>query len=198
MNQELLFLNKYKVSKKISKRLSLNRYSISIDDQKILFRSHLQLPDSAVIKILETNKEYLLRKLILDNNKITLKDDEDMLEGKIVDVSKTLNKEISIVNDHIVKTTRALLNEINKTVDKISFRKSKRYLGIYNSRDNYIHYNKYLYRLPESLRFPVIAHEVSHVLVHNHSQDFYKVLLKLCPDYRKLRKKIKEYSHLIR
>lgn len=197
MNEELLFLNKYKVNKKISKRLSLNRYSISIDDQEILFRSHLPLPDSAVMKILETNKDYLLRKLITDN-KITLKPDEDMLEGKIVCVTKTLNKEISIINNHIIKTTYELLNKINKTVDKIGFRKSKRYLGIYNSRDNYIHYNKYLYRLPESLRFPVIAHEVSHLLVHNHSQDFYKVLLKLCPDYRKLRKKIKEYSHLLR
>ncbi len=197
MNEELLFLNKYKVNKKISKRLSLNRYSISIDDQEILFRSHMPLSDSAIIKILETNKDYLLRKLITDN-KIALKPDEDMLEGKIVCVTKTLNKEISIINNHIIKTTYELLNKINKTVDKIGFRKSKRYLGIYNSKDNYIHYNKYLYRLPESLRFPVIAHEVSHLLVHNHSQDFYKVLLKLCPDYRKLRKKIKEYSHLIR
>jgi len=197
MNEELLFLNKYKVNKKISKRLSLNRYSISIDDQEILFRSHMPLSDSEIIKILETNKDYLLRKLITDD-KIALKPNEDMLEGKIVCVTKTLNREISIINDHIIKTTYELLNKINKTVDKISFRKSKRYLGIYNSRDNYIHYNKNLYRLPESLRFPVIAHEVSHLLVHNHSQDFYNVLLKLCPDYRKLRKKIKEYSHLIR
>lgn len=46
--------------------------------------------------------------------------------------------------------------------------------GSYNSRSNVITFNLALCKLPEKYISYVAAHEVTHIFVHNHSDDFYK------------------------
>ncbi len=36
----------------------------------------------------------------------------------------------------------------------------------------------------------VVVHEFSHLLVHNHSSDFYDIVVKFCPDYKRIRKEM--------
>jgi len=38
----------------------------------------------------------------------------------------------------------------------------------------------------------VIIHEFSHLIVPNHSKDFYDIVSRFCPDYKRVRKEMKE------
>lgn len=50
-----------------------------------------------------------------------------------------------------------------------------------------IQYNWQILLAPESVVDYLVAHEVSHLLHHNHSPAFWSVVASLCPDYKKLR-----------
>ncbi|MCH5298266.1 MAG: M48 family metallopeptidase [Ruminococcus sp.] len=46
-----------------------------------------------------------------------------------------------------------------------------------------------IYCTEEQINY-VIVHEFSHLLVHDHSQNFYKIVQKYCPDYKRIRKEM--------
>lgn len=51
--------------------------------------------------------------------------------------------------------------------------------------------------LPLELQRYVIYHEFAHSVHFNHSPKFWKLVEELCPDYKALKKKLKEYSFLL-
>lgn len=57
---------------------------------------------------------------------------------------------------------------------KLKFKLMKSRWGSYNRRDNVITFNLALCKLPEKYVNYVAAHEVTHIFVQNHSDDFYK------------------------
>ncbi len=56
----------------------------------------------------------------------------------------------------------------------LEFRYLKSRWGSYNKQKNKITFNLALCKLPEKFISYVAAHEVAHIFVHNHSDDFYK------------------------
>lgn len=50
-----------------------------------------------------------------------------------------------------------------------------------------IQYNWQILLAPEPIVDYLVAHEVSHLLLHNHSPAFWAVVARLCPDYKKRR-----------
>ena len=57
---------------------------------------------------------------------------------------------------------------------KLRFKLMKSRWGSCNSRDNVITFNLAMCKLPERYIHYIAAHEVTHIFVHNHSDDFYK------------------------
>jgi len=57
-----------------------------------------------------------------------------------------------------------------------------------------IQYNWQILLAPESIVDYLVAHEVSHLLHHNHSPAFWAVVGSLCPDYKKHRAWLKAHS----
>ena len=58
--------------------------------------------------------------------------------------------------------------------------------------------NKFLICAPMDCIEYVVAHELAHFLVLNHSGEFYKVLQGVLPDWRQRKKKLESYGRIIR
>ena len=58
--------------------------------------------------------------------------------------------------------------------------------------------NYKLSMLPHKLIDAVILHELVHTKEMNHSDKFYKLLIKLMPDYKKVRAELKNYGYLLK
>lgn len=61
--------------------------------------------------------------------------------------------------------------------------------------NNTITFNSYLCMLPADIRDYIISHEVAHLPQMNHSQRFWEVVSMLCPNYKELRMKLKDYDN---
>ena len=81
--------------------------------------------------------------------------------------------------------------------EKIKFpslriRKMKTRWGVCNRRDIRVTLNSELFKYGiEELDY-VIIHELSHLVFFNHSKDFWNLVSKYCPNYKIVRKKLKE------
>lgn len=73
-------------------------------------------------------------------------------------------------------------------------KKYKNRWGCCNPRKNTVSLNVDLVCLPPELIDYVIYHELTHFKQLNHQKAFYVELEKICPDYKRLKKEIKEYS----
>lgn len=92
------------------------------------------------------------------------------------------------------KKISARLEEINSlynfTYHRVSIRNQKTRWGSC-SRDGNLNFNYRLILLkPEFLDY-VITHELCHLQEFNHSPDFWRLVAKVCPDYKRIRKELK-------
>lgn len=62
------------------------------------------------------------------------------------------------------------------------------------SVDNNISLNIKLMKLPDEIIDYVILHELCHTVEKNHSASFWKLVGKVCPDYAKLRARLRKYN----
>lgn len=62
------------------------------------------------------------------------------------------------------------------------------------SKDGNLNFNYRLIHLPERLRDYVIAHELCHRREFNHSPAFWELLAKYFPNYRQLRRELKQHN----
>ena len=60
--------------------------------------------------------------------------------------------------------------------------------------DGTLRFNWRLMMLPPEVVDMVVVHELSHLRVRNHSPDFWKVVEEHIPDYRALRKQLREWE----
>lgn len=62
------------------------------------------------------------------------------------------------------------------------------------SFDNNISLNIKLMKLPDDIIDYVILHELCHTVEKNHSDSFWKLVRKVCPDYESLRTRLRKYN----
>ena len=66
--------------------------------------------------------------------------------------------------------------------------------GVCHTKKGTLTFNKNLIYAPEECVKYIIYHEFTHFLVPNHSDKFYKELIKVCPDWKKHKNALKEIS----
>lgn len=76
---------------------------------------------------------------------------------------------------------------------KLSYRFQKTRWGSCSGNDN-ISFNCLLMLLPSPLIDYVVVHELSHIVQHNHSRQFWAVVENVMPDYKERRRLLKENS----
>ena len=101
-----------------------------------------------------------------------------------------LNKQVLITHEEILPVLRSV--GLNILPIKIKYLKSK--FGSYHRKHHEITLNSFLATLDPIYLGYVMFHEYAHVLVFNHSKDFYNLLDKLMPNHKVYQKDLKKIA----
>lgn len=92
--------------------------------------------------------------------------------------------------------TIAKAAQINETVKDVKIRRYRKW-GVCKSNRT-ISFNYCISMLPKELQEYIVSHEVAHLKEMNHSRRFWNVVSGLCPNYRQLRRELKQYDSVRR
>lgn len=197
----------------ITKKNNKNTYIRVKEDMNIYVTTNYLVTNSQIKKLLDNNYEYLAKML----NKRQIKEEKkDMFYylGKSYDIILMPTNNVEIIDNRIyVKDDKTLnkwlkketinlfqkqLDEIyNKFEEKIPYpklkiRNMKTRWGVCNRRDNSVTLNSELMKYDINKLDYVIVHELSHLVHFNHSKMFWNLVSKYCPNYKLIRKELKE------
>ncbi len=204
----------------ILKRSSRKTLAIKIVDDKLYAYAPLLMPTKEIEQFIESHHRWIDKRL---NNKrinviFDLEHDEYIyLLGKRYKLNIVLNKkeDVNISGDTLTisgknintiyrKYSYYLASIIEDYVDQIKkelrvdfylqFKPYKTRWGCCYPKKRLIILNLYTACLPVELIKHVIYHEITHFKVNNHQQKFYIELEKICPDYKKQIKELKNYT----
>src|SRR5690554_450417 len=188
------------------------------NDGEILITSKQNLNKNNIEKLLTNHRDWLNNKL--DKlEKYSLKQDEFMIFGTIykIKTDKTIDgnykinggiiylKSKNVINfiyqdnlDIIKKRFYLLASEFNLSKEpQLQFRKMKSRWGVCHYGKWKVVLNKGLIHLPEELIDYIIYHELTHFYFPDHSKNFYKKLAEYCPNYKIVKKQLRNYAYLL-
>lgn len=96
----------------------------------------------------------------------------------------------SLFMEHLIKEYQKFEEKI--PFPKLKIRKMKTRWGVCNKRDTSVTLNASLMRETVECLDYVIVHELSHLVHFDHSKAFWSTVDKYCPNYKEIRKKLKE------
>ena len=201
-------------SVEIIKKNNKNIYVRVKDDCTIYVTASYFTTKSQIIRILDANKSFLRKSISNKKNKnkdensvpflgtsyqiiySNLFNDVELIENKIyVKDEKLLQKWFlkqvkSIFKQHY----DALYNSFNEEIPyyQLKFRNMKTRWGVCNRKSKTVTLNTRLIEYPLYCLDYVIIHELSHLVHFNHSSLFWQVVENHCPDYKKIRKILKD------
>ncbi len=182
-----IFLNNKKIYYQIkeSNRAKKNvRLKVDCDGNIFLI-----IPKKFSVKVAERflfdKKEWILKKLsFLSENKKNIffkKSDKDYFRQKKV-AKKIIESRISYYS-----------RKYNFKFGKISVRNQKTRWGSCSSKGNLSFNFRVVYLTRKQLDY-IVVHELCHLKEFNHSDDFWKLVGKIVPDYKKIKKEIKKIA----
>ena len=198
----------------IIKKGNKNTYVRISDDLKIKVTTNYFTSKNDIKSLLDRNVDFL-RKTIEKRNKELKKQEEFYYLGKIYDIIElSSSKSIDIVEDKIYVSDKKILDKwlkkemirvfeerlkynYSKFTENIPYpnlkvRNMKTRWGVCNRKNLSITLNSNLIRESIDKIDYVIVHELSHLVHFNHSANFWSVVRKYCPQYKIIRKELKE------
>lgn len=198
----------------VERKNNKNLYIRVKEDKKIYVTANYLVTKKQIISILDNNSSYL-RKMIDKRLVEEEKESHIYYLGKCYDlVISNLFKEIEldgskIYSPSIEKFEKWYINEIkrvfserydvmydcfdeNVELPKLRIRKMKTRWGVCNIKSKTITLNSKLIEYDISALDYVIIHELSHLVHFNHSKEFWKLVEKYIPNYKEIRKYLKE------
>lgn len=160
-----------------------DRKSVSIsinDDLQIVIRAPKRLPQSEIDKIFNSNIDVVNRMLEAKKKAVQKYNISDEELNNLIKCAK------QIIPDR-VEYYSALMNLKPSSV-KIT--KAKKRFGSCSGK-NGLCFSCYLMMYPAEAVDYVVVHELAHIKHHNHSKDFYRLIEKYMPDYKKREKLLK-------
>jgi len=199
----------------IEKKNNKNLYIRVTDNLEIKVTCNYLFTKLSVKKVLEDNRrsiEKMIDKQIL-KNKMQKKEAKNLLGEKLNVIYKDVKRPIydsgvitvkddTMLNNWYKKYAKDVfkkyLDEAYYVFDEkipypiIKVRSMKTRWGVCNRRDNSVTLNLELIKKDPMYLNYVIVHELSHFVHFDHSKAFWRVVEKYCPDYKLVRKKLKE------
>lgn len=199
----------------IEKKNNKNLYIRITDDLKIKVTCSFFYTKNAILNVLKQNERSIIRMIEKQKQRINIKKEEDHIYlGRKLNVSYENVRTPKITDDRIVVRDDTMLNNwykkqakevFRKYLDeayyvfdedipypKIKVRSMKTRWGVCNKRDNSVTLNLDLIKKDHKYLNYVIVHELSHFVYFNHSKSFWNTVEKYCPEYKKVRKELKE------
>lgn len=199
----------------IEKKNNKNLYIRITEDLKIKITCNYLFTKLSIKKVLEDNRRSI-EKMIdkqIKKNETNKREYNNLLGKKLNIIYKEVKKPIYNLDTIIVKDDVMLNNWYKKYAkdvfkkyldeayyvfdEKIPYpiikvRSMKTRWGVCNRRDNSVTLNLELIKKDPMYLNYVIVHELSHFIHFDHSRAFWCVVEKYCPDYKTVRKKLKE------
>ena len=197
----------------IEKKNNKNLYIRVKEDGKIYVTCNYLTTKSMIKKLMDENTSSL-RKMIKNIEKQNEKNNKFFYLGKSYDIIISDITKVTITDDKIYTKDMKMLNkwykdEIERVFDEryvIVFNKFKENIkspilkirtmktrwGVYNRKNHTITLNSKLIEFDVSKIDYVIVHELSHIIHFNHSKAFWTLVGKYIPNYKEIRKEMKE------
>ena len=209
---------KYKIDDKeyeviIVRKNNKNTYIRVKDDLTINVTTNYFVTNGQIKKMLDENYNYL-KKSIERCVKHSEKSQNFYYLGKSYDIITIGTKDIEIIDNRIYVKNIVYLNkwlqkqmkqifkqhldqiydvfEENIPYPNLRIRKMKTRWGVCNKKTKTVTLNSELIRYSLDKLDYVIIHELSHFVHFNHSASFWSLVNKYCPDYKKIRKELKD------
>ena len=195
----------------IIKKNNKNTY-VRVKNGKIVVTTNFFVSKNSIIKLIRDNEDSIVSMIDKDNKKRD-KNDSFYYFGKKYDIIYGF-KEIDISDDKIYVFDKNSLDKyVNKNVidifsnrlnywynifeekipvPNLKIRKMTSRWGVCNIRSHNVTLNYHLCKYDICCLDYVIVHELSHFIHPNHSKDFWLLVEKYYPNYKKCRKMLKE------
>lgn len=202
----------YKVD--IVKKKNKNTYIRVKSDLTILVTTSPYVTKKEVHNLLVKHKEFLIRNIskrekqveqaehfyylgkkydiivFSSSNKVELANDK-IYTPSLPKLEKWYKKQmLEIFNNQLVYNYQKFSEKI--ILPKLKVRKMKTRWGVCNIRDGIITLNSELLKHELDVINYVIIHELAHLIEPNHSKDFWIIVEKYCPNFKKIRKYMRE------
>lgn len=198
----------------IDKKNNKNSYIRVKDDMKIYVTTSYLATKNNIKNMLDRNYNSLQK--MLSNKKTLLEKKEkffylgntyDIIKVSIMetielDSNRIYTKDLVMLNNWYRKKTEEVFKnryqynfdkfEESLKIPKLKIRKMKSRWGVYNRKNHSITLNSHLIEYSIEKLDYVIIHELCHIIHFDHSKDFWLLVSKYCPDYKKIRKELKE------
>lgn len=199
----------------INKKGNKNTYVRIDNDLNIVVNTSYFVTKRGILSLLNNNKDGI-RKMINNTKKKNIYDDKFYYLGKNYDIifDSSINN-IVINENRIVAKDKKMFDKwykkemldiyqkhlklnYEKFVENIPFpnlkiRQMKTRWGVCNIKTKTVTLNSLLMRYDLEKLDYVIIHELSHLVYFNHSKDFWNLVSKYCPNYKKIRIALKEH-----
>lgn len=197
----------------IEKKNNKNTYIRVKENNTILVTTNYFVTKKQILDLLDNNKNFILKNLKRLEKKEE-KDSKFLLLGKEYNIIEMSNSKIEIVGSNIytpsLKKLDSWLNKQMKELflkrldyyydifeEKIPYpnlriRKMKTRWGVCNKKNTTVTLNSELLKYDITKLDYVIVHELSHFIHFNHSKSFWALVSKYCPDYKKIRKELRD------
>lgn len=130
--------------------------------------------DFEIMNFLSEKEDWIRKILLKQENTINLSD--------LPPINRKQKNELLQRIASYIKKYEVLLNT---HVNHYSVRKMKTLWGSCSFKEHNIRFNSMLYYMSDYFLEYIVLHEMAHFFVHNHSKDFYDLIRKYLPDYKK-------------
>lgn len=210
---EIELLNKkYKVV--VVKKNNKNTYLRVTPDLTILITTNKLVTKKELNNLLIKHKDFLIKNIKKTEKQLAKQQDFYYLGNKYDIILMPSLKQIELSDDKIYVSSvekldnwykeqtlnifsKQLLSNYNLfeepiIIPKLRIRKMKTRWGVCNVEKQIITLNSELFKYDLDIINYVIIHELAHFIYPNHSKDFWALVSKYCPNYKKLRKELKD------
>ena len=202
-------LNDKEYQIEILRKNNKNTY-LRVRDNKIIITTNYFTPSKQIERLIQDNESFINKALNKKNNE---ENKEFKLFGNTYDIiygfpnteieeNKIYTKDEKTLNKYLTKYIYKIYEEklefwYNTFEEKIptpnlKIRKMKSRWGVCNIKNKNVTLNLELSKYNINALDYVIVHELSHFVHFNHSKKFWDVVSKYCPEYKLVRKELKE------
>ena len=190
-----------------------NMYLRIKDDLKIVVTAPLKISEKKIQKFVESNIDYISKVIIQKEEVLAKKKDKFQYLGKLYDIcyinerkiflgeeKALIGKNVNIDNWDKKNAIEVFENYYNfcfqnfkeaKYKPILKIRKMKGKWGVCNITNKTITLNLELIKLNPKYLIYVIYHELCHLKHPNHSKDFWALVEKYVPNYKQIKKEMK-------
>lgn len=186
------------------KRDSSIRYEFKFG--KIYFYVSKFIEFSKIVDYIEKFKKFFVNRLILNStiieDRVIIFGEEYIVEKEgdlyhggnviyFIDEEELRKKLLVMLKNYMIPRIKELERVMNVPYTyKVSFKKMTSRWGSNSSRTHHLSFNISLVLFSKEIIDSVIFHELVHDRIRNHSKQFYDELLRYCPNYHQLTKKL--------